>query len=267
MKKKILCRFLEVFWKNNFIFSGRMITNTKIDEKLEGAENFIAWKYRVGLHMEECDLERFIEEEVPEPKEDEAKEKHKKNQAMDKRIIADSIKDHLIHHVSPLKSLKKMMDGLTRLFEGKNINRRITLKTQMKNVKLQDSDSSQSYFSRVNQIKEHIEAIGDIVDEAEMVMTTLNGLPSSWDSFIQGICSRRKLIKFIILWEDCTQEEARPVAREEKLRDDDQTLVAHTRKGKNKKEPSSPKKPQKSKKNQRDYSNGCVFVVKNWDTF
>jgi hypothetical protein len=101
----------------------------------------------------------------------------------------------------------------------------MTLKTQMKNVKLQDSESIHSYFSRVNQIKEHIEAIGDTVDEAEMVMTTLNGLPRSWDSFIQGICSRRKLIKFSRLWEDCTQEEARLVAREEKLRDDDQDLA------------------------------------------
>ena len=77
-----------------------------------------------------------------------------------------------------------------------------------------------------------------------MVMTTLNGLPRSWDSFIQGICSKRRLIKFSRLWEDCTQEEARPVAREEKFMDDDQDLASHTRKGKSKKGPSSPKKPQ-----------------------
>jgi hypothetical protein len=62
------------------------------------------------------------------------------------------------------------------------------------------------------------------------MMTTLNGLPRSWDSFIQGILSRRKLIKFSILWEYFTQEEARLVAREEKLRDDDLDLFAHKRK-------------------------------------
>jgi hypothetical protein len=84
-----------------------------------------------------------------------------------------------------------------------------------------------------------------------MVMNTLNGIPRSWDSFIQGICSWRKLIKFNILWEDCTQEEARLVAREEKLRDDDQDLPTHTRKGKSKKELSSPKKPQNLKKNKK----------------
>jgi hypothetical protein len=38
---------------------------------------------------------------------------------MAKRIIVDSIKDDLIHHVSPLKYPKNMMVALTWLFEGK----------------------------------------------------------------------------------------------------------------------------------------------------
>jgi glucose-6-phosphate isomerase len=120
-----------------------------------------------------------------------------------KRIIANSIKDHLIHHISSLSSLKQMMDTLTHLFEGSNINRRMTLRSQLKNVKMQNSEAIHSYFSRVNQIKEQIEAICDSVEGEEMVMTTLNGLPRLWDAFIQGICSRKKLPKFSRLWEDC----------------------------------------------------------------
>jgi hypothetical protein len=84
----------------------------------------------------------------------------------------------------------------------------------------------------VSQIKEQIEAIGDTIEEVKLVMTTLNGLPKSRESFIQGICSRRKLTKFSRLWEDCTQEESRLVAREEKLGNDDQALAVHARKGK-----------------------------------
>jgi hypothetical protein len=89
-------------------------------------------------------------------------------------------------------------------------------------------------------------------------MTTLNDLPKSWESFIQGICSRRKLTKFSRLWEDCTQEEARLAAREEKLGgDENQALAAHTRNGKNRKEVHSHKKfqsSQKAQKTQKDYS-------------
>ena len=48
----------------------------------------------------------------------------------------DSIKDHLILHVSSLKTPKEMFDSLTKLFEGKNINRKMTLRNQLKNVKI-----------------------------------------------------------------------------------------------------------------------------------
>ena len=49
----------------------------------------------------------------------------------------------------------------------------------------------QSYFTRVSQIKEQLEVVEENVEEEEIVMTTFNGLPRSWDSFIQGICARR----------------------------------------------------------------------------
>ena len=67
-------------------------------------------------------------------------------------------------------------------------------------------------------------------------MTTLNDIPRSWDAFIQGICSRKKLPKFNRCWEYCNKEEARTTAREEKLADEDQALAAHTRKGKKNKD-------------------------------
>jgi hypothetical protein len=50
-----------------------MNTETKIDEKLEGANNFRARRYRVSLLPEEHDIEKFTKEEVLEPKGDEAK--------------------------------------------------------------------------------------------------------------------------------------------------------------------------------------------------
>ena len=68
-------------------------------------------------------------------------------------------------------------------------------------------------------------------------MTTLNGLPISWDSFIQGICARKNIIKFNKLWEECTQEESRLVSREQNMEvDDDQYLTTHAKKNRRKRE-------------------------------
>ena len=74
-----------------------------------------------------------------------------------------------------------MFDSL--LFEGKNINQNMNLRKQLKNVKIQNAETIHSYFTRVSQIKEQLVVIKE-VKNAEVVISTLNGLPGSWDSFI-----------------------------------------------------------------------------------
>ena len=66
---------------------------------------------------------------------------HKKNLVKAKKIIIDSIMNHPVPHVSSLKTLKEMFDSLTNLFEGKNINRNMTLRKQLKNVKIQNAET------------------------------------------------------------------------------------------------------------------------------
>ena len=88
-----------------------MAPSTKLEDKLEGIENFRAWKYRIGLILQENDLDKYIKEEVAKPEKAEAKEKHKKDMIREQRIIADSIKDHLIPQVSSKKIPKEMYDA------------------------------------------------------------------------------------------------------------------------------------------------------------
>ena len=97
---------------------------------------------------------------------------HKKNLVKAKKIIVDSITDQLVPQVSPLKT-PEMFDSLTKLFEGKNINQNMTLRRQLKNVKIQNVES-----------KNKFEVIKEEVKNVEVMIATLNGLPGSWDSFI-----------------------------------------------------------------------------------
>ncbi|PVA08394.1 hypothetical protein DC366_19540, partial [Pelagivirga sediminicola] len=158
-----------------------MSHDTKLEDKLEGDDNFRAWKYRIGLIVEENELESYVKEDIPIREDEEAKVLHKNNLVKAKRIIANSIKYHLIPHVSSLKTPKEMFDSLTKLFEGKNINRKMTLRNQLKNVKIQNEETMQSYFTRVSRIKEQLEAIEEDLENGEIVMTTLNGPRRSWD--------------------------------------------------------------------------------------
>ena len=86
-----------------------MMNHTKVEDKLEGANNFRAWKYRISLIVEENYLDKYISEEVPALEGDEAKAIHKKNLVKNKRIIAYSIKYHLIPHVPSLKTPRRCL--------------------------------------------------------------------------------------------------------------------------------------------------------------
>jgi hypothetical protein len=71
------------------------------------------------------------------------------------------------------------------------------------------------------------------VDDAELMTTTLNGFPSSWDAFVQGIFARSKLPKFDKLWKDYTQEESRLISKSQKTNDEEnQDIFDHVNKRK-----------------------------------
>ena len=78
-----------------------MSHHTKLDENLEGANNFWSLKYRISLVLEENELDPYINEEVPIPEGDEAKALHKKNMVMEKRIIVDKSRITSYHMCPP----------------------------------------------------------------------------------------------------------------------------------------------------------------------
>ena len=65
---------------------------------------------------------------------------HKKNLVKAKKIIVDSVMDQLVPQVSSLKT-PKMFNSLTKLFEGNNIDRNMTLRNQLKEVKIQNAET------------------------------------------------------------------------------------------------------------------------------
>ena len=122
-------------------FSFQSDLSHQLDDNLGEVDNFQAWKYRISLVIEGNELDTYISREVPVPEGDEAKSLHKKNLVKAKKIIADSIKDDLKPQVYSLNTPKDMFDSLTNPFEWKNINQKMTLRNQLKNVKIQNAET------------------------------------------------------------------------------------------------------------------------------
>ena len=113
-------------------------------------------------------------------------------------------------------------------------------------------------MSGFNIFLQNLSAIGDTLDEDELVMTALNGLARPWDSFIQTLCAKKESMMSDIVWEDCIQEEARVTNREALLREDDQDLATHTKERNQSNFKKSNHNPSKKKfqkiKKKKDYS-------------
>jgi hypothetical protein len=151
------------------------------------------------------------------------------------RVILDAVKDHLIPHLSEKKTAKEMFDALVSLYQSENINRKMVLRNKLRSTQMSRSDSVTSYLMKITQIRDQLAAVGEKVDDAELVNTTLNGFSKPWEPFVKGICAREKLPTFERLWDDCIQEETQEESKANRQEGDENlALVSQTRKGKGK---------------------------------
>jgi hypothetical protein len=62
----------------------------------------------------------------------------------------------LIPQLASKKTPKEMVDALTKMHEGKNMNWKMNLRNQLKSTMMQKGETVQEYFSRISQFKEHL---------------------------------------------------------------------------------------------------------------
>lgn len=99
--------------------------------------------------MEENNLDDYVAMAIPEPTDDNGKEAYKKNQAKEKRILFDSMKDHLITIITQLKTAKECYDSLTSLFETKNPSQKRALQNKLDDIEMMKTGTIATYFMNI----------------------------------------------------------------------------------------------------------------------
>jgi hypothetical protein len=132
----------------------------KSENKLDGASKFRAWKTRIDLILAKNKVLDIVKGKIVKPEFEEGKEKESQNIVVMEKfkdgyinsmsIIVDSIKYHLIPYISHLDSSKKMYDALTNLFSVKNIGQVMSVKNELRDMKMNDDDNITSYFVRIS---------------------------------------------------------------------------------------------------------------------
>ena len=83
----------------------------KVEDHLDGATNFISWKSRV-LILGENDLLKLVNEKVLEEDVEEDKSHWRKSDARARRILVNSVRDHLVPQILQTKTTMKMFKTL-----------------------------------------------------------------------------------------------------------------------------------------------------------
>jgi len=145
----------------------------KIEEKLNDVSNFGPWKERVDITLEEHEVLEYVEDAIIDPPENASvvvKSEYKKGDIRTRKIILDSLSDHLITYVSSLKKTKEMYDKLTGMFAIINLNQIIALKNKLKDIKMSKGETVQAYYLKMTKIRNQLSTVGDVVPDKEMVL-------------------------------------------------------------------------------------------------
>ena len=149
--------------------------------------------------LRELELEELIEENKSMLENDPDKTTWKRSNDKALKIIIDLVKDHIIPPIEYLKTIFEMFSTIKNTFKINNISRLLTLKQDLLYVKMNNGETIMSYFLRISELKDQLATIGNEVDDKKLSIIALKGLPLSWETFIRGLSSRPKLLKFKLL--------------------------------------------------------------------
>jgi hypothetical protein len=91
-------------------------TPLRVKDRLDGASKFLSWKARVILASHEYDLWELVEKVVTPSIDLATLEAHNKKEIKAEGVLLDSVKHHLIPHLSKKKKTNDMFDALVSLF-------------------------------------------------------------------------------------------------------------------------------------------------------
>ena len=138
----------------------------------------------------EHDLDSFMTFMVEEPTTNVARINYNKNQPKSKRIIYDSMKDNLVSMITQLKKTKECFETLTNLYEKKYLSQKRALKKRLCNLNMEKDETEASFFSNISQVRDQLASIIMVMDEGDQLQTTIDGLPSSWETFLAAVNGR-----------------------------------------------------------------------------
>eukprot|EP00253_Pinus_taeda_P008600 PITA_08600 len=172
----------------------------RLEYALKGNSNYIAWKDKMEVVLDDNGLKEFIDADVPKPTDAAQVGDWQKKTAKCRRILLEGMRDHIVSSLHGKASPYFMWKALTGLFQSKRNRRKLALKDKLRNIKCEKGDSMPKYLMKFTQCRDELGSVGVIVDDEDLVSLALLGLPKSWHSYQDSVNGREKLPGWERLW-------------------------------------------------------------------
>ena len=113
-----------------------MVIQLRVEDRLQGAQNFPTWKERITRILDVSDAEEHIDSTKVAPTDPADLAAWKKIDSRAMLIIMDGVKDHIVPHLSGKKTAAKMSTALESLYQSKNKNQKMVLQERMRNTNM-----------------------------------------------------------------------------------------------------------------------------------
>ena len=100
--------------------------------------NYIAWKDRMEVALDDNGLKEFIDAKIPKPASSDAAalDAWQKKTAKCRRILLEGVKDHIVSSLHGKSYPFLMWKYLTDFFQSKSDQRKLALKDKLRNIKM-----------------------------------------------------------------------------------------------------------------------------------
>ena len=111
----------------------------RLEYSPEGSSNYIAWKDRMEVVLDDNGLKDFIDAEIQKPTSSDVVvlDAWKKKTAKCRRILLEGVKDHIVSSLHGKASPFLMWKFLTDLFQSRSDQRKLALKDKLRKIKME----------------------------------------------------------------------------------------------------------------------------------
>jgi hypothetical protein len=126
-----------------------MATNLRYEDRLDGASNYVQWKYRVKNALQESKVWGIVENPASIPTDAKDREIYYASEIRAQRILLDGVKDHLVPNIGEKQTAHEMWAHLKGLFEAKHESKIMALKERLQHTKMSKGESVTVYLTKV----------------------------------------------------------------------------------------------------------------------